>query len=300
MKNIIENIQISPADRELFIFSHDFIKLNRDITNEQIPDSLLEFWSNPNSKADKDHAPSDVPLFIFIIITDLYTKSRKEGEEKLDINFGGYLYYQFFYTFQVILATTIHCRKYDIPIKPFQLFRIEKYHMPKIEDSQQLLLEYNKLTQANDSSCSKSSSRIKREVSSANQRLEISFPSQSNQLFLIETFVWEILSHFLLPYKFLGKINVAIVESINHAILCINESETKDSIQLIATKTKKQFKVTISYGTKSLSPKACKISYSEPIKDDDLKGRSLYLMKNLPDKISFLDDGSEVRLTFNI
>ena len=300
MKNIIENIQISPADRELFIFSHDFIKLNRDITNEQIPDSLLEFWSNPNSKADKDHAPSDVPLFIFIIITDLYTKSRKEGKEKLDINFGGYLYYQFFYTFQVILATTIHCRKYDIPIKPFQLFRIEKYHMPKIEDSQQLLLEYNKLTQANDSSCCKSSSRIKRETSNTKQQLEMSFPTHFNQHFLIETFIWEILAHFPLPPKLWGRINLAIVESIKHAILCINENDTKEPIKVVATKTEKLFEVTILYGTKSLSPKSCEINYSEPIKDDDFKGRSLYLMKNLPDKISFLDNGAEVRLTFNI
>ena len=300
MKNTIENTQISPADYELFIFSHDFIKLNRDITNEQIPDSLLDFWSSTDSKADKDNAPSDVPLLIFIIITDLYTNSRKDGEEKLDVGAGRYLFYQFFYTFQVILATTIYCREHNLPIKPFQLFRIEKYNLPKIEDYQQLLLEYNKLTKASNSSHSNSSSRVKREMSSTNQQLEISFPAQSNQLFVIETSVWEVLAHFLLPANLWGKINVAIVKSINHAILCVNENDTKDSIKLIATKTKKYFKVTISYGAKSLSPKPCEINYSEPIKDDDFKGHSLYLMKNLPDKISFLENGAEVRLTFNI
>ena len=117
MNNPIENIQISPADHELFIFCHDFIKLNRDITNEQIPDSLLEFWSTPDSKADKDNAPSDVPLLIFIIILDLYVNSREEGEEKLDVGLRTYLFNQFFYTFQVVLSATMHSRKYDIPIQ---------------------------------------------------------------------------------------------------------------------------------------------------------------------------------------
>ena len=79
MNNPIENLQINPADHELFMFCHEFIKLNRDITNEQIPDSLLDFWSAPDSKADKDNTHSDVPLLIFIAIVDLYMKSRKEG-----------------------------------------------------------------------------------------------------------------------------------------------------------------------------------------------------------------------------
>ena len=300
MNNPIENLQINPADHDLFLFCHEFIKLNREITNEQIPDSLLEFWSAPESKADKDNEPSDVPLLIFIAIVDLYMKSRKEGEEKLEIGLRTYLFNQFFYTFQVVLSATMHSRKYDIPIEPFQLFMIEKYHIPKIEEPEQLYLEYMRLTQTSNSSCSDTGSSTDIKTSSANQQLEISFPAQSNHLFLIETFVMQIIDHFILPFNLIGKIHRSIIESINYAVLSIKENDSRENVKVIAIKTKKQFKVTILCGEKSLSPKPCEFNPVEPNADTDLKGHGLYLMKNLPDTISFFDDGKEVRLTFNI
>ena len=188
-----------------------------------------------------------------------------------------------------------------IPIEPFQLFKIENYYIPKIEEPEQLYLEYMRLTQTIDSKTSDNGSIVKsKKASSANKQLEVSFPAHSNQLFLIETFVMQITDHFILPLNLSGKIHRSIIESIKHAIIYINENDTKENIKVIATKTKKQFKVSILCGEKSLSPKPCEINYSEPIADTDLKGHSLYLMKNLPDKISFFDDGAEVRLTFNI
>lgn len=141
---------------------------------------------------------------------------------------------------------------------------------------------------------------IRRNIVCGYKQFDISFPALTSELFLIENFVWCIMYDLYVHTPFWGKINRSINESINHAILLINEKDSEEKVKVIATKTDKQFKVAILCGKKSLSPKLCDFNPPLPTDDKDLKGRSLYLMKNLTDKVDFFDDGVEVHLTFNI
>lgn len=285
MNYTTSNTLFKLSKKELLALSYDFIRLNRNFTNEQIPDFLLQFWAIPNYS--KDSESNDVALLIFRHILDL----DSEEKERMEITLGTYRFSQLFHVFQLILATTIYSRKYHLLIEPFYLFRIEEYNVPQLEKPEQLLKEYLRVIKPIDS-------KKKGKTPKKKYQFEISIaPSLSNLIF-IEDFIRKLITHYYLTYPLSEQISKSIMAAVNHAILFVNKSNEEKYISIDASKNVKEFKVKILCGDKSDEPKRHKFNPPMPTDNNDLKGWYLYSMKNIPDKISFLDDGAEVTLVF--
>lgn len=134
--------QVSPEEFDMIMMSFDYIRYNQDITNEQLPDLLLKFWSIPEFRVKTTYKSTDPQVLVFMFILKLYFASSEEIEKVLNT----FEFSQLFYRFQVILAATAYSRKYHIPIKPFKIFDIEKYILPRLEKSGQLMKEYERIT----------------------------------------------------------------------------------------------------------------------------------------------------------
>lgn len=140
--NSVIKTEISPEEYDMVMMSFDYIRYNRNITNERLPDLLLKFWSIPDFGVKSTYTTTDSQVLIFMFILKFYFGSSEEIEKALNT----FQFSQLFYRFQVILATTAYSRKYHIPIRPFKLFDVKAYILPQLEKPSQLIKEYKRIT----------------------------------------------------------------------------------------------------------------------------------------------------------
>ena len=287
MENTTLNTLSRLSKDELLVLSYDFIALNRDFTNEQIPYFLLKFWSMPNYTEDVE--ANDISLLVFRHILDLDRKAR--GQEEIKITLGTYRFSQLFHIFQLVLATTVYCCKFHLPIEPFQLFRIEKYNVPQLEGHEQLLQEYLRLIKPIEFKKRGKAPRKK-------YQLEISIAAKLSNLVFVEYFMNELTKHYYLSHGLSERMSLAIMATVNYAISYVAEMNSGKQIHVGVVKNLKGFNVTILCGAKNGTTRKYKFNPQKPTDSEDFKGNCLYSMKSNTDKISFLDKGAEVCLCF--
>ena len=123
-------------------------------------------------------------------------------------------------------------------------------------------------------------------------KLSISISSEISNIVKVENFVETFTDYFALPSVLYGKISLSVIEAVNNAILSGNKRQPDKMVSLVAEKTDKQFKVTVS---DEVIP--------DPTLPDNINkitGRGLYLMKTLSDELIFENGGSTVTLVFNL
>ena len=137
-----QETEVNPEEFDMIMMSFDFIRYNRDITNDCLPDILLKFWSVPDFTINSLYKPQDPQALVFMFVLKLYFDSPKEMEKMLN-SFG---FSVLFYNFQVVLAATAYSRKSHIPIRPFQIFNVDHYILPALQRPGVLIREYNRIT----------------------------------------------------------------------------------------------------------------------------------------------------------
>lgn len=130
------------TEYKMLMWSFDFIKHHKDDTTEQIPDELIKFWSIPDFATKSNYNAEHIRVIIFMYILRLHECSTQKADDFLNT----FRFKQLFYNFQVILATTAHCRKANIKIEPFQLFNINQYTLPDLSNKDELLKMYESIT----------------------------------------------------------------------------------------------------------------------------------------------------------
>ena len=123
-------------------------------------------------------------------------------------------------------------------------------------------------------------------------KLSISISSEISNIVKVENFVETFTDYFALPSVLYGKISLSVIEAVNNAILSGNKRQPDKMVSLVAEKTDKQFKVTVSDE-----------GIPDPTLPDNINkitGRGLYLMKTLSDELIFENGGSTVTLVFNL
>ena len=96
-----------------------------------------------------------------------------------------------------------------------------------------------------------------------------------------------------------GKISLSVIEAVNNAILSGNKRQPDKMVSLVAEKTDKQFRVTVSDEGEGFDYEVI----PDPTLPDNINkitGRGLYLMKTLSDELIFENGGSTVTLVFNL
>ena len=77
-------------------------------------------------------------------------------------------------------------------------------------------------------------------------KLSISISSEISNIVKVENFVETFTDYFALPSVLYGKISLSVIEAVNNAILSGNKRQPDKMVSLVAEKTDKQFKVTVS------------------------------------------------------
>lgn len=132
---------ISSEEYDMVMMSFDFIKNHRDITNDCVPDILLDFWLIPDFNVNARYDLDDARILVFMYILRLYVEKTEIVEKCLST----FSFAILFYHFQVILAATAYSRKTHIPIRPVKIFCINEYLLPNLRKPGQLLREYERI-----------------------------------------------------------------------------------------------------------------------------------------------------------
>ena len=130
-------------------------------------------------------------------------------------------------------------------------------------------------------------------------KAELSIPSEIGNIIKVENFIESFTETFNLQPELFGKISLSVIEAVNNAILSGNKRQPDKMVSLVAEKTDKQFKVTVSDEGEGFDYEVI----PDPTLPDNINkitGRGLYLMKTLSDELIFENGGSTVTLVFNL
>ncbi len=127
--------------------------------------------------------------------------------------------------------------------------------------------------------------------------ISIEIPSLMENIRIVESFVDNTKEKYELTDDVYGNIMVAVIESVNNAIVHGNQSDKEKNVQLSATFNTNniQFKITDE------GPGFDSSILPDPTSPENLEktgGRGIFLMKHLSDEVAFEHEGRQVVLTF--
>lgn len=132
-----------------------------------------------------------------------------------------------------------------------------------------------------------------------NEIESISFPSKIANIQKVEMLVDQICQDNNVHEDYYGNILIAVTEAVNNAIVHGNlEDETK-SVSIVVNRNKDQLVFLISdEGEGFAFDNLPDPTAPENIEKED--GRGIFLMKALADKMEFLENGTQVLLSFSV
>jgi serine/threonine-protein kinase RsbW len=127
--------------------------------------------------------------------------------------------------------------------------------------------------------------------------IKIQIPSLVENIRIVESFVDNTKEKYALTDDLYGNIMIAVVESVNNAIIHGNAKDKNKNVLLTAQLEDKQVHFTIQ----DEGPGFSYHELPDPTAPENIEkpgGRGIFLMKHLADEISFADEGRKVQLTF--
>ena len=116
---------------------------------------------------------------------------------------------------------------------------------------------------------------------------------------LVESLIDEVCGELLVNEDMYGNILIAVTEATNNAIVHGNKKDQNKDVKLVVDKNDEGLVFSIEdqgtgFNYESLPDPTAPETVEKP------DGRGIFLMKNLADKIEFLENGSKVNITFAI
>ncbi|SMD34804.1 serine/threonine-protein kinase RsbW [Reichenbachiella faecimaris] len=127
--------------------------------------------------------------------------------------------------------------------------------------------------------------------------IKIQIPSLSENIRIIESFIDNAKEQYNFTDDIYGNIMIAVTESVNNAIVHGNQSDKSKNVHLSLNLEDNQVKFTIE----DEGPGFDYDNLPDPTAPENLEkpgGRGIFLMKNLCDEVSFIDNGKKVILSF--
>ncbi len=127
--------------------------------------------------------------------------------------------------------------------------------------------------------------------------ISIEIPSLSENIRIIESFIDNAREKFNLNDDIYGNIMISITESVNNAIIHGNSSNKSKNVKITLILDEGMIKFKIEDEGEGFDYS----SLPDPTAPENLEkpgGRGIFLMKNLADEVTFLNDGRVVELSF--
>ncbi|GHE54942.1 MULTISPECIES: ATP-binding protein [Roseivirga] len=129
------------------------------------------------------------------------------------------------------------------------------------------------------------------------KHISIEIPSLVENIRIVESFIDNAKEKYHLTDDVYGNIMIAVVESVNNAILHGNKTDKTKNVRLSANLLEGQVIFSITDEGPGFDHK----NLPDPTAPENLEkvgGRGIFIMKNLADEIQFKDEGRTVELTF--
>ena len=129
--------------------------------------------------------------------------------------------------------------------------------------------------------------------------MKIKIPSITDNVSVVESFIDNLKDKISLSDNIYGNILISVTEAVNNAIIHGNKEDKAKKVELYL----KQSKKSISFIIKDEGPGFDESKIPDPTSPknlDNIKGRGVFLIKNLTDNVKFRKKGSEVELVFNL
>lgn len=128
---------------------------------------------------------------------------------------------------------------------------------------------------------------------------DLNIVSEIVNIRFVESAIDEISSELNIGSDDYGKILVSTLEAVNNAIVHGNKADISKSVRIGFEYINSDLTVTVSDEGKGFRPEQIP-DPTAPENIENLRGRGVFLMKNLCDNISFNERGNEVMMKFKI
>ncbi|MFT6872099.1 MAG: serine/threonine-protein kinase RsbW [Roseivirga sp.] len=129
------------------------------------------------------------------------------------------------------------------------------------------------------------------------KNISIEIPSLVENIRIVESFVDNAKEEYNLTDDLYGNIMIAVIESVNNAIIHGNKTDKNKNVLLSATLHDEQIVFIVSDEGQGFNHQ----SLPDPTAPENIEkvgGRGIFLIKNLADEVSFKSEGRTLELTF--
>lgn len=129
------------------------------------------------------------------------------------------------------------------------------------------------------------------------KNISIEIPSLVENIRIVESFVDNAKEEYNLTDDLYGNIMIAVIESVNNAIIHGNKADKNKNVLLSATLHDEQIVFIVSDEGQGFDHQ----SLPDPTAPENIEkvgGRGIFLIKNLADEVSFKSEGRTLELTF--
>ncbi len=129
------------------------------------------------------------------------------------------------------------------------------------------------------------------------KNISIEIPSLVENIRIVESFVDNAKEEYSLTDDLYGNIMIAVIESVNNAIIHGNKTDKNKNVLLSATLHDEQIVFIVSDEGQGFNH----LSLPDPTAPENIEkigGRGIFLIKNLADEVSFKSEGRTLELTF--
>ena len=130
-------------------------------------------------------------------------------------------------------------------------------------------------------------------------KTSLSFESDINNIKPIEKFIDSLCSEYNISEEVYGNILIATLEAAKNAIVFGNENDKSKPVGISAYTVDDCLIISVKDSGKGFDYDNLP-DPTLPENIEKLSGRGVFLIKNLTDKTEFLDNGSRIKMTFNL
>ena len=130
-------------------------------------------------------------------------------------------------------------------------------------------------------------------------KTSLSFESDINNIKPIEKFIDSLCSEYNISEEVYGNILIATLEAVKNAIVFGNENDKSKPVGISAYTVNDSLIISVKDSGKGFDYDNLP-DPTLPENIEKLSGRGVFLIKNLTDKTEFLDNGSRIKMTFNL
>jgi serine/threonine-protein kinase RsbW len=132
------------------------------------------------------------------------------------------------------------------------------------------------------------------------EKLQLILPSLPENIHKVEKFVDDICDEFNINNTYFGNILVALTEAVENAMKHGNANDPSKKVQILFTSKPEGLSFIIKDEGKGFDLSTIPDPTDLNVDADQMKGRGIFLIRNLADEVQFTENGSSVELLFKI